>query len=379
MYTSHDHPFTENIIRVPLPDRYKPPPIPLYDGRSDPDDHLEVYTGHMVLHGYPEEGPNESLKDWIARFGEQVTATEGISDEVALMGALLSMKKDIPYSTDLDRRPPHTYQEFLTRAQGFINTEEAKKALKSKAAAPVKEEVGQASNQNNAECYDLRDGVERLIREGRLSEYQADRQNNNTRRNNNRREEQRHDNPPEPVSVIRTIFGGPYLGGTSHRAQKDYVREAKEKFSRRVMNVSGCEAKTTRYEEAEITFSEANANGVHFSQSDALVVEAMIGNHTVCRILVDNGSLVDILYSDCLDKTGIPRARLQNSAQPLYGFTGDSVIPKGVIELPMTIGDQPHTSTVMSKFLVVKGGDQYNAVIGRPTMRALKAAISIYH
>ena len=92
------------------------------------------------------QGPNESLKDWIARFGEQVTATEGISDEVTLMGALSSMKKDIPYSIDLDRRPPHTYQEFLTRAHGFINTEEAKKALKSKAATPVKEEVGQPSS-----------------------------------------------------------------------------------------------------------------------------------------------------------------------------------------------------------------------------------------
>ncbi|EXB66084.1 hypothetical protein L484_003885 [Morus notabilis] len=182
MYTSHDHPFTENIIRVPLPDKYKSPPIPLYDGRSDPDDHLEVYTGHMVLHGYPEEimcrafrnhlsdsarrwfrslkpnsvaswddlknvfltqfigvkkyippkqnlsrvyqGPDESLKDWIARFGEQVAATEGITDEVALMGALASMRRDIPYSTDLDRRPPQTYKEFLVRAQGFINEEE---------------------------------------------------------------------------------------------------------------------------------------------------------------------------------------------------------------------------------------------------------------
>ncbi|XP_024024428.1 uncharacterized protein LOC112092448 [Morus notabilis] len=331
MYTSHDHPFTENIIRVPLPDKYKSPPIPLYDGRSDPDDHLEVYTGHMVLYGYPEEvmcrtfrnhlsdsarrwfrslkpnsitswddlkndfltqfigvkkyippkqnlsrvyqGPNESLKDWIARFGEQVTATEGISDEVALMGALSSMKKDIPYSTDLGRRPPHAYQEFLTRAQGFINAEEAKKALKSKAATPAKEEVRQASSQNNgkkhrgppqvqaepshlqvlrrppplksdparrnqnkycrfhgesghttAECYDLRDEVERLIREGRLGEYRADRRNN--RRNEDRRDEQRCDNPPEPVGVIRTIFGGPYLGGTSRRAQKEYAREA---------------------------------------------------------------------------------------------------------------------------------------------------------
>ncbi|XP_024024965.1 uncharacterized protein LOC112092622 [Morus notabilis] len=207
MYTSHNHPFTENIIQVSLPDKYKPPPIPLYDGRSDPDDHLEVYTGHKILHGYPEEvmcrtfrnhlsdsarrwfrslkqnsitssddlknafltqfigvkkyispkqnlsrvyqGPNESLKDWIARFREQVAATEGISDEVALMRALSSMKKDIPYSTDLDRRPLQIYQEFLMRAQGFINAEEAKKALKSKVVVSTKEEVGQSSHQNN--------------------------------------------------------------------------------------------------------------------------------------------------------------------------------------------------------------------------------------
>ncbi|XP_024018676.1 uncharacterized protein LOC112090792 [Morus notabilis] len=165
------------------------------------------------------------------------------------------------------------------------------------------------SGHTTAECYDLRDEVERLIREGRLSEYRADRQNNN-----NRREEQSHDNPPEPVGVIRMIFGGPYLSGTSRRAQKEYAREAKEKFSRRIMNVSGREAKAARYEEAEITFSEADASGVHFPQSDALVVEAMIGNHTFCHILVDNGNSVDILYSNCLDKMGISRARLQNNA-----------------------------------------------------------------
>ncbi|XP_024019620.1 uncharacterized protein LOC112091070 [Morus notabilis] len=253
------------------------------------------------------------------------------------MGALSSMKKDIPYSTDLDRRLPHTYQEFLMRAQGFINAEEAKKALKSKAPTPAKEEMSHLQvlgrppplksdpvrrNQNKycqfhgesvhtaAECYDLRDEVDRLIREGRLSEYRADRRNNNNRHNNDRWEEQRHDNPPEPIGVIRTIFGGPYLGGSSRRAQKEYAREANEKFSQRIMNVSGREAKAARYEEAEITFSEADAKGVHFSQSDALVVEAMIRNHTVCRILVDNGSSVDILYLDCLDKIGIPRVRL---------------------------------------------------------------------
>ncbi|XP_024020359.1 uncharacterized protein LOC112091312 [Morus notabilis] len=153
-------------------------------------------------------------------------------------------------------------------------------------------------------CFDLKDKVERLIREGRLNEYRADRRSNNNRRNNNRREDQRQDNPPEPVGVIRTIFGGPYIGGTSHRSQKEYARESKEKFNRRVMSVSGQEVKAARYEEAEITFLEADANDVHFPQNDALVVDAMIGNHTVCRILVDNGSLVDILCVDYLEKIG---------------------------------------------------------------------------
>lgn len=65
------------------------------------------------------------------------------------MGALASMKKDISYRTDLHRRLPQKYQGFLTRTQGFINVEKAKKALKSKVVAPTKEEAGQLSNQNN--------------------------------------------------------------------------------------------------------------------------------------------------------------------------------------------------------------------------------------
>ncbi|XP_024023663.1 uncharacterized protein LOC112092251 [Morus notabilis] len=328
MYTSHDHPFTENIIQVPLPDKYKTPLIPLYDGRSDPDDHLEVYTGHMVLYGYPEEVmccafrnhlfdsarrwfrslKLNSITSWddlknafltqfigVKRYIppkqslSKVAAAEGISDEIALMGALSSMKKDIPYNTDLDRKLPQSYQEFLARAQGFINIEDAKKALKSKVGlkTSIKEGGGQRSQQNNDkkrrgnpqvqaeprynptpnnkggnastghgdtrpakpqkydaytlltigiedvyheishlqvlchppplksdparrkqnkycrfhsesghttnECFDLRGEVERLIREGRLSKYRADRRGNNNRRNNDRQEDQRQD------------------------------------------------------------------------------------------------------------------------------------------------------------------------------------------
>lgn len=76
-----------------------------------------------------------------------------------------------------------------------------------------------------------------------------------------------------------------------------------------------------------MTFTEEDANGVHFPYNDALVVEAVVGNHIVCRILVDNGSSIDILYSNCLKKMGILKEQLEKITQPLFLFTGDSVIP----------------------------------------------------
>lgn len=59
----------------------------------------------------------------------------------------------------------------------------------------------------------------------------------------------------------------------------------------------------------------------------------------MCRILVDNGSSVDILYSDCLEKMGIKKSKLTSNSQPLYGVIGDSIILEGVIRLPLTVGD----------------------------------------
>lgn len=112
--------------------------------------------------------------------------------------------------------------------------------------------------------------------------------------------------------------------------------------------------KTKKFDDVEVAFTEKDANGVHFPHNDALVVEAVTGSHTVCRILVDNGSSVDILYSNWLEKRGIPNKQLEKTSMPLYGFTGDSVIPKGTIRLPITTGEKPRQATMMSNFMVIK-------------------------
>ncbi|GMN56041.1 hypothetical protein TIFTF001_025156 [Ficus carica] len=91
------------------------------------------------------------------------------------------------------------------------------------------------------------------------------------------------------------------------------------------MSISGRGEKSVKFDIDPITFTETDANGVHFPQNDALVIEAIIGNHTVCRILVDNGR--------------------------------GNIIPEGVIRLHLTVSDQPHTSTFPSLIRIgqVKG------------------------
>ena len=51
---THNHPFTDEIMSVSLPDQFKTPTVSLYEGTTDIDDHIEVFEGYLVLHGYPE-------------------------------------------------------------------------------------------------------------------------------------------------------------------------------------------------------------------------------------------------------------------------------------------------------------------------------------
>lgn len=97
------------------------------------------------------------------------------------------------------------------------------------------------------------------------------------------------------------------------------------------------------------------------------------------RILVDNESSIDILYHDAFAKKGPIHEQMVSTIQPLYGFTGDSIIPLRLMQLLVIVETHPFTATTMSGFLVIKGKSPYNVVIGRPTLRALKAVISIYH
>ena len=137
--------------------------------------------------------------------------------------------------------------------------------------------------------------------------------------------------------------------------------------------------KDFKEENDDITFSDSDAHLIHHPHFDALVITVMMANNNVHRILVDNGSSIDILYYQTFQKMGLKVNDLKPSPNPIYGFIGDSVTPMGVISLPMTVGDYLRQSYVMADFLVINQPSAFNAVLGRPSLKALKAITNIYH
>lgn len=96
----------------------------------------------------------------------------------------------------------------------------------------------------------------------------------------------------------------------------------------------------------------------------------------VRRIMVDTGSSVNVMYKKCFDQMGLGQDQLMSSLEPLYGFTGEAVVPKGRIRLPLTVTESDLQATVMTDFLIIDGPSTYNVVMGRPAMNDLDLIVS---
>ncbi|XP_022894074.1 uncharacterized protein LOC111408560 [Olea europaea var. sylvestris] len=66
--------------------------------------------------------------------------------------------------------------------------------------------------------------------------------------------------------------------------------------------------------------------------------------------------------------------QLTPTITPLYGFTEDSITPKGKITLAVEMGESPRTTTNFMEFLIVDSRSAYHGVLGRPALKELGAA-----
>ena len=78
-----------------------------------------------------------------------------------------------------------------------------------------------------------------------------------------------------------------------------------------------------------IGFSDEDKIETIQPHDDALVITLRIGGYDVKRVMVDQGSVVEIIYSDLYKGLNLKFEDLTPYSSPLVSFEGKLIIPKG--------------------------------------------------
>ena len=86
------------------------------------------------------------------------------------------------------------------------------------------------------------------------------------------------------------IVEGTAASSSSRKARKTYLKMVQS------IQLTSFIPKMARVNNPIITFSEEDARCLHHPYDDALIVSIWVGDYNTHRVLVNNGSSVDILY-----------------------------------------------------------------------------------
>ena len=153
------------------------------------------------------------------------------------------------------------------------------------------------------ECFDLKQQVENLIRQGKLKSFLG-RDHKDEKLKGKAEESSR-----PPLGEIRVIIGESSTSQSS-KSKKAYLKVVQSiQLSRRSPR-----ARST--DEQAITFINEDAERIHYPHDDAIVITLLIADYTTRRVLVDNGSLADILYDPAFQQMRLGQDQLRPMNSP---------------------------------------------------------------
>jgi hypothetical protein len=98
-----------------------------------------------------------------------------------------------------------------------------------------------------------------------------------------------------------------------------------------------------------------------------LVVDPIIGNVRLSKVLMDRGSSLNIIYAETLELLGVDRSKVRAGAAPFHGIApGKRIQPLGQIDLPVCFRTPSNFRREALTFEVVGFRGTYHAVLGRP-------------
>ena len=93
------------------------------------------------------------------------------------------------------------------------------------------------------------------------------------------------------------------------------------------------------------------------------------------RVMIDQGSGIDVMYLDLFKGLGLKNQDLAKYNSPLVSFDGRVVIPQGQISFPVSMEGKE----VIVTFIVVNLFSPYMAILGRPWIHTMGAIPSTLH
>jgi len=110
-----------------------------------------------------------------------------------------------------------------------------------------------------------------------------------------------------------------------------------------------------------------------------MVITVELENYVVKKVLIDQGSSVDILYWATYHKLQLPTTAMVPYDEPIYGFSGEKVSTRGYIDLYTVFRDCPQTKKFLIYFLAVDTPTSYNVLLDGPSLNTLGAVVSTPH
>jgi hypothetical protein len=352
--------------------------------------------------------PGESLRDYIRRFSKQRTELPNITDS-DVIGAFLAGTTCRDLVSKLGRKTSTRASELMDIATKFASGQEAVEAIFQKDKQPQgrqQEDVPEASAQRGTKKKDKKKSQAK--RDAADADLIAAAEHRNPRkppRGANLFDKMLKESCPyhqgpvkhtleECVMLWRYFHkAGSLAEGGKGRDNDKKEGDKAEEFSKvhdcfmiyggQVANASARHCKQERREVcsvkvAALVYLDWSDKPITFDQGDhpdhvsslgkyPLIVDPVIGNVRLTKVLMDGGSSLNIIYAETLRLLQIDLSAIRVGAAPFHGIIpGKRVQPLGQLDLPVYFGTPSNFRKETLTFEVVGFRGTYHAVLGRP-------------